>query len=61
VPSSFPENDQRGRPLSVNLRKLGEELARRTRKAQGLPSHVRNREVARKVAALLVKKAGGSP
>jgi hypothetical protein len=45
----------------AEVRKLGEELARRTRKSQGLPSHVRDREVARRVAALLVngKGAGG--
>jgi hypothetical protein len=36
------------------IKQLGEELARRTRKAQGLPRRVRDREVARKVAALLV-------
>jgi hypothetical protein len=35
----------------------GEELARRTRKAQGLPRRVRDREVARKIAALLLGKA----
>jgi hypothetical protein len=58
VLSSLSENDQRGRPPSVNPRKLGEELARRTRKAQGLPRHVRDREVARQVAAMLVRKAG---
>jgi hypothetical protein len=54
VLSSLSENDQRGRPPSVNPRELGEELARRTRKAQGLPRHVRDREVARRVAAALV-------
>jgi len=38
----------------AEVRKAGENLARRTRNAQRLPLRVRDREVARKVAALLV-------
>jgi hypothetical protein len=43
-----------GRVPSPAIRRAGEELARRTRKAQGLPRHVRDRDVARRIAALLV-------
>jgi hypothetical protein len=39
-------------------RKAGEKLARRTRSAQGLPHAVRDREIARRIAALLVKPKG---
>jgi hypothetical protein len=42
---------------AAEIRKAGEELARRTRKAQGLPATVRDQEVARAVAALMVQKA----
>jgi len=41
-------------------RRAGQELARRTREAQGLPKTVRDRDVARKVARLLVNK-GATP
>jgi hypothetical protein len=36
-------------------RTAGEQLARRTRNAQGLPRRVRDREVARRVAQLLIQ------
>ena len=42
----------------AEARKIGEALADRTRKAQGLPRRVRDREVAREVAALLLKRGG---
>lgn len=38
----------------AEIRKAGQDLAKRTRKAQGLPATVRDREVLRKIAALLV-------
>jgi hypothetical protein len=44
--------------LAVDPRALGAELARRTRKAQGLPRRIRDRTVARKIAALLVNGNG---
>jgi hypothetical protein len=44
----------------AEVRKLGEDLARRTRSAQKLPRTVRDREAARKVAALLVNGKGAS-
>jgi hypothetical protein len=40
----------------AEIQKAGEELARRTRAAQGLPRTVRDRETARRVAALLVNR-----
>lgn len=45
----------------AEARKDGEELARRTRKAQGLPRRVRDRDVARRVVALLVNGKGAAP
>lgn len=45
----------------AETRKAGEQLAKRTRAAQGLPRRVRDREVARKVAALILNgKVGAS-
>jgi hypothetical protein len=41
-------------PAEVQVRKAGEELTARTRKAQGLPRRVRDRQVARRIAALLL-------
>jgi hypothetical protein len=38
----------------AEVRRMGEQLARRTRAAQQLPRRVRDREVAHKIAALLV-------
>jgi hypothetical protein len=45
----------------AEARKVGEELAARTRKRQGLPRRVRDRETARRVAALLVNGKGAAP
>ena len=45
---------------AAEVRKVGEDLARRTRKAQGLPRTVRDPQAARKVAALLNGKAAAS-
>jgi hypothetical protein len=42
----------------AEYRRAGEELARRSREAQGLPRRVRDRDVARKVAALIVNGNG---
>lgn len=39
---------------AAEVQKAGEELARRTRAAQKLPRTIRDREAARKVAALLI-------
>lgn len=46
----------------AEIHKAGEELAARTRKAQGLPAKVRDVQTARRIAALLAKGvADGSP
>jgi hypothetical protein len=39
---------------SVEANAAGKELARRTRKQQGLPARVRDRQVVQRVVALLV-------
>jgi len=45
----------------AEVRKAGQELAKRSREAQGLPRRVRDRDAARKVAALLVNGKAGPP
>ena len=42
--------------MTPDYRKAGEELAARTRRAQGLPAHVRDRQAARLVAAILTRQ-----
>jgi hypothetical protein len=46
---------------SAEVRTAGEELARRTRKAQKLPRTVRDRQTARAVARLLVSPISEGP
>jgi hypothetical protein len=43
--------------MTPEIRKAGEALAARTRKRQGLPRRVRDREAIRKIVALLLAKA----
>lgn len=42
------------------VRAAGQELARRTRKAQGFPPKIRDKDAVRKIVALLVSNGRGA-